>query len=186
MEKWFQTAAAIPELMGQSIPEHSEELKQLNRLTGLIIELCRSASPYGWGELKVMSLRIMTAVLACALLMDMQAVVEASTYGCNTVPHGSTGHKFSTVGGDIICAFGQLRSKLWTQENYYGHNPKNLASYVYAKRYGNGDEASGDGYNYRGRGLIQITFHDNYEAFSREHKRFPDDQQVFVQDPDLV
>src|ERR1700756_3726407 len=42
--------------------------------------------------------------------------------------------------------------------------------------------------NYRiVRGLIQTTFHDNYEAFSREHnKRFPDDQQDFLQNPDFV
>lgn len=108
-------------------------------------------------------------------------------FGCNPVPHGSNGHKFSTVGGDIVCNFEQIRSKLWTQEHYYEHNPQNLVSYVYANRYGNGDEASGDGYKYRGKGLIQTTFRANYEVFYREHnKRFPDDQQDFVQNPDFV
>ena len=37
-----------------------------------------------------------------------------------------------------------------------------MANRVYGGRYGNGPEASGDGYKYRGRGLIGITFHDNY------------------------
>lgn len=40
-----------------------------------------------------------------------------------------------------------------------------IASIVYASQYGNGDSTSGDGWAYRGSGLIQLTFHDNYKAF---------------------
>lgn len=47
----------------------------------------------------------------------------------------------------------------------YVRNPEKLANRVYADRMGNGDEASGDGWRYRGRGWIQLTGRANYEAF---------------------
>jgi putative chitinase len=48
----------------------------------------------------------------------------------------------------------------------YAHNPAKLGSRVYANRMGNGDEASGDGFKFRGRGYIQLTGKNNYTSFS--------------------
>lgn len=63
----------------------------------------------------------------------------------------------------------------------YIKNPKKLGNYVYGSRLGNGDEQSGDGYNYRGRGYIQLTGKENYEKFS---KYIGDDQ--ILKHPELV
>jgi putative chitinase len=50
--------------------------------------------------------------------------------------------------------------------NEYARKPQKIGSRVYANRMGNGDEASGDGFKYRGRGYIQLTGKNNYASFS--------------------
>jgi putative chitinase len=58
--------------------------------------------------------------------------------------------------------------------------PEKIANKVYASRMGNGDEASGDGFKFRGRGYIQLTGKDNYSAFD---KVVDDD---ILSNPDLI
>lgn len=60
-------------------------------------------------------------------------------------------------------------SKYFTPEEAYayGGHPEKIGSRVYGSRMGNGNEATGDGYHYRGRGLIQLTGKNNYRNFSR-------------------
>ena len=81
----------------------------------------------------------------------------------------------------------RLRPKLWTDSDFYANNAEHLLGYVYADRLGNGSEASGDGYRYRGRGLIQLTGKDNYAAFTAAHNvRDANDPRDFVLEPDLL
>ncbi|MBT8369415.1 MAG: glycoside hydrolase family 19 protein [Deltaproteobacteria bacterium] len=54
-----------------------------------------------------------------------------------------------------------------SQAQIYARKPKRIANRVYASRMGNGDEASADGYRYRGRGFIQLTGKNNYRKFSQ-------------------
>jgi putative chitinase len=50
----------------------------------------------------------------------------------------------------------------------YAHQPEKLANHVYCDRLGNGDEASGDGWKYRGRGGIMQTGFESYLRLERE------------------
>lgn len=49
----------------------------------------------------------------------------------------------------------------------YARKPERIANRVYASRMGNGTEASGDGWRYRGRGYIMLTGRENYERFAK-------------------
>jgi len=62
----------------------------------------------------------------------------------------------------------------------FAHNQEAIANKVYSNRMGNGDEASGDGFRYCGRGLVQLTGKNNYQSFA-------DSIQTAVEDvPDFL
>lgn len=64
----------------------------------------------------------------------------------------------------------------------YARKPEMIANRVYANRMGNGDEASGDGWRFRGRGILQVTGKNNYAACSQ----FLFGDNTLVENPDLL
>ena len=66
----------------------------------------------------------------------------------------------------------------------YARNPEKIANRVYANRMGNGDEASGDGYRYCGRGLIQLTGKSNYQAFAQDMGWTLEDATAWLAEPE--
>jgi putative chitinase len=62
----------------------------------------------------------------------------------------------------------------------YARQPEKIGSRVYGDRMGNGDEASKEGYKFRGRGYIQLTGKDNYREFAKTV------EDNIMDDPDLV
>lgn len=66
----------------------------------------------------------------------------------------------------------------------FAYKPEKIANKVYASRLGNGDEKSGDGWKYRGRGLIQLTGKENYARFAKHVNMDLDDVIPFLETPE--
>lgn len=69
-----------------------------------------------------------------------------------------------------------------TNSQACGRNPEKIANIVYANRMGNGAPESGEGFKFRGRGIIQLTGKSNYLAFAKAVEQ----EQAIMNDPDLL
>jgi putative chitinase len=77
--------------------------------------------------------------------------------------------------------FSKYFSKAGRNAADYAKQPEKIANVIYANRMANGDTASGDGFKFRGRGIIQITGKDNYSAFALSIKMTLPDVIEYVQ-----
>lgn len=125
----------------------------------------------------------------CASMAEVIAYAELTNdlrlaHFLAQVAHESNG--FQSVGENLRYRAARI-VKVWPNRfasiaaaQPYAGNPEKLANKVYASRMGNGPESSGDGWKYRGRGLIMTTGREAYEKLS---ERMGVD---FVADPDLL
>ena len=77
--------------------------------------------------------------------------------------------------------FSKYFSKAGRNAADYAKQPEKIANVIYANRMGNGDTASGDGFKFRGRGIVQLTGKDNYSAFALSIKMTLPDVIEYVQ-----
>jgi predicted chitinase len=114
--------------------------------------------------------------------MNYRAERMREIYGCTGGPA-----KYLPAEDDCLNGRKPEREGLWSNEEQYAHHPQALANLVYSGRMENGTEASGDGFKYRGRGLIQLTGRRNYRLYTQTHnEKFTDDPIDFIQNPDLL
>ncbi|ENM3928519.1 type VI secretion system tip protein VgrG [Vibrio cholerae] len=110
------------------------------------------------------------------------SLTEGSNYS-----HMAAKLKFSKYRSYVDSLKSGSINKFIREDNPARCKQPDLFNFVYSSSNGNGDEKSGDGYKYRGRGLIQITGKDKYSRFTSVHNsKNPDDTQNFVINPDLV
>lgn len=82
--------------------------------------------------------------------------------------------------------FGKYFKDDESAENY-ARQPEKIANIVYANRMGNGDTTSGDGWKYRGRGLIQLTGRENYKTCSKSIKiNIEEDPDLLIEDANAI
>lgn len=87
---------------------------------------------------------------------------------------------FTSIDGLRKTFYSPFKNKTDSFVKSFLRNSEHCANYVYANRGGNGDQASGDGFKYRGGGFIQNTFKDGY-AWLQAKTGIP-----FLDNPDLI
>lgn len=139
-----------------------------------------------------------------ASLQYFTGLVQVVDYACLDTPlrlqhfmsqiaHESGGFKFAREGMNYSWeALRRTFPKYFPNDNIarqYARQPEKIGNRVYANRMGNGDEASGDGYKFSGKGLIQLTGKDNVRAYSKDRygdERLLLDPSALTRSPDAV
>ena len=124
-------------------------------------------------------------------LNEMLPVFEISTVGrvaafIAQTAHESGGYRALT---ENLNYAGDRLAVIWPKHfsdvdvSQYHRNPEAIANRAYRNRMGNGDETSGDGWRYRGRGLIQLTGKDNYTRFAEYAEISPEEAAEYLETP---
>lgn len=109
-----------------------------------------------------------TALSAAAARFEIDSAPRIASFLAQT---GHESGQFNRLVESLVYSTPQRLMTVWPKRfptlasaAPYVRNEQRLANFVYANRMGNGDAQSGDGYKYRGRGLIQVTGRSNYQG----------------------
>lgn len=128
---------------------------------------------------------LVKALPRCTRALDWANALNPALekYNINTITRISsfiaqTGHEsgqYNQLVENLNYSSAQRLMKIWPKRfpnsasaEPYVNNSQRLGSFVYANRLGNGAPSSGDGYRYRGRGILQLTGRSNYHEASKE------------------
>jgi putative chitinase len=137
-----------------------------------VIKLAPAAKKYAyWIEQAVIRFGITTAIQKAHFLAQLAHESAGFTRVVENLNYRASG---------LLKIFDKYFNE--TSAKSFAHQPERIANRVYANRLGNGNEWSGDGWKYRGRGLIQLTGKSNYRQASLA--LFGDERLVI--NPDLV
>jgi|TARA_B110000240_G_C13483797_1_gene446473 putative chitinase len=81
----------------------------------------------------------------------------------------------------LDAVFGKYFKRAGVDATEYARQPEKIANRVYASRMSNGDEESGDGWKFRGRGAIQLTGCANYTKFAEDTDQSIEDAVVYLE-----
>ena len=81
----------------------------------------------------------------------------------------------------LNAVFGKYFVRAGRDANQYARQPEKIANIVYADRLGNGNTESGEGWKFRGRGIIQLTGKTNYSNFAKNRNMSLDEVINYVQ-----
>lgn len=105
-----------------------------------------------------------------------QCAVESAEFNVTT-------ENLNYSAANLNKTFSKYFSKAGRSTTGYAGNPVKIGNLVYANRLGNGSEASGDGYKFRGHGYIQITGRDNFSKFAQHIGMSVDKASDYAQTP---
>lgn len=104
---------------------------------------------------------------AACLEFDIKSPLRIANFLAHTCYESMNYKRFVESGHYSADRLQQVFEKYYRSRElaeHHAYKPQLIFSRTYANRFGNGNEASGDGYKYRGRSPIGLTFRDNYEA----------------------
>lgn len=132
------------------------------RITSELLRAVRPQTPTDVAEKSAAALQRAFALYGITSRLQVAAALATVATECGFVPQEEN----LNYSAERLTQVWPSRFLTLASAAPFARNPQALANRVYGGRGGNGPEASGDGWRYRGRGFVQCTFRGNYRTYS--------------------